>query len=135
MTDATLPLTTADGKPLKAALAASLAVRRRRALLLVAPLFLFIFLTFIVPIGQMLVQSFHNDSFSANAPNLGLWFSEHPEGSAIDESAWAALAADLKLMREQKTAGQAGTRINYDVSGTRSLFTSSARKADKSLPG
>ena len=45
MTDATLPLTTADGKPLKAALAASLAVRRRRALLLVAPLFLFIFLT------------------------------------------------------------------------------------------
>ncbi|AOZ70087.1 ABC transporter permease [Rhodobacter xanthinilyticus] len=134
MTDATLPLTTADGKPLKAALAASLAVRRRRALLLVAPLFLFIFLTFIVPIGQMLVQSFHNDSFSANAPNLGLWFSEHPEGSAIDESAWAALAADLKLMREQKTAGQAGTRINYDVSGTRSLFTSSARKADKLEP-
>ena len=135
MTDATSQMiTTADGKPLKAALAASLAVRRRRALLLVAPLFLFIFLTFIVPIGQMLVQSFHNDSFSANAPNLGLWFSEHPEGSAIDESAWAALAADLKLMREQKTAGQAGTRINYDVSGTRSLFTSSARKADKLEP-
>ena len=42
MTDATSQMiTTADGKPLKAALAASLAVRRRRAFLLVAPLFPF----------------------------------------------------------------------------------------------
>jgi len=134
MTDATATLTTADGKPLKAALAASLAVRRRKALMLVAPLFLFIFLTFIVPIGQMLVQSFYNDSFAANAPNLGQWFSEHPKGSEIDESAYAALAADLVLMREEKTAGQAGTRINYDVAGTRSLFTSTARKAKDLKP-
>lgn len=131
MTDATAQLTTADGRPLKAALAASLAFRRRRAFLLVAPLFLFILISFIVPIGQMLLQSVHNDTFSSTVPALRVWFDENPSGSEIDETAYAALAADLKLMKEQKTAGSAGTRINYDVPGTRSLFTSTARKADK----
>jgi putative spermidine/putrescine transport system permease protein len=135
MTDATSQLiTTADGKPLKAALAASLAVRRRRAFLLVAPLFLFILISFIVPIGQMLFQSFYNDTFSKNAPALVEWFSTHPEGSEIDESAYAALAADLALMKTNRSAGEAGTRINYDVSGTRSIFTGTARGADKFQP-
>lgn len=135
MTDATSQLiTTADGKPLKAALAASLAVRRRRAFLLVAPLFLFILISFIVPIGQMLFQSFYNDTFSKNAPALVEWFSTHPEGSEIDESAYAALAADLALMKKSRSAGEAGTRINYDVSGTRSMFTGTARGADKFQP-
>ncbi|MFD2174907.1 ABC transporter permease [Rhodobacter lacus] len=139
MTDAssqipTGPLTTADGRPLKAALAASLAVRRRRALMLVAPLFLFIMISFIVPIGQMLFKSIYNDGFSKNAPALVQWFDEHPKGSEIDESAYAALRSDLMLMRDQKTAGEAGTRINYDISGTRSLFTGAARKAEKMEP-
>ena len=135
MTDATSQMiTTADGKPLKAALAASLAVRRRRALMLVAPLFLFILISFIVPIGQMLFQSIYNDTFSKNAPNLVAWFDSHPQGSEIDESAYAALAADLAQMKKDRTAGEAGTRINYDVSGSRSIFTGTARGADKFQP-
>lgn len=139
MTDATTtletgPLTTADGRPLKAALAASLAVRRRRAFMLVAPLFLFILLSFIVPIGQMLFKSVYNDTFSKNAPALVEWFSAHPAGSELDEAAYAALVADLAQMKANKTAGEAGTRINYDISGTRSLFTSAARGADKMQP-
>lgn len=127
-------LTTADGRPLKAALAASLALRRRRAFLLVAPLFLFILISFIVPIGQMLLKSVYNDDFSRNAPALVAWFDSHPKGSPIDESAWAALHADLVAMKQAKTAGQAGTRINYDISGSRSLFTSAARSVDKMQP-
>ena len=135
MTDATSQMiTTADGKPLKAALAASLAVRRRRALMLVAPLFLFILISFIVPIGQMLFQSIYNDTFSKNAPNLVAWFDSHPQGSEIDESAYAALAADLAQMKKDRTAGEAGTRINYDVSGSRSIFTGTARGADQFQP-
>lgn len=131
---ATGPLTTADGVPLKAALAASLARARLRAFLLVAPLFLFVLVTFVVPIGQMLMQSVYDDSFSSVAPALGEWFSDHPPGSELDETAFAALAADLARMKAEKTAGQAGTRINYDVPGTRSLFTASARKADTLEP-
>ncbi|KFE36611.1 ABC transporter permease [Thioclava atlantica] len=137
MSDTTMAspeLTTADGVPLKKALVRSEARAKRRAFLLVAPLFLFVLITFVVPIGQMLFQSVYNDSFSATAPALDKWFSEHPQGAPIDESAYAALASDLKTMKENRTQGQAGTRINYDVAGTRSLFTSTARKIDRLEP-
>lgn len=134
MTDATAMLTTNDGQPLKAALARSQRRARRNALLLVAPLFLFVLITFVIPIGQMLSQSVYNDNFSSAAPNLGAWFDDHPPGSVADESAFAALAADLQLMKAEKSSGSAGTRINYDISGSRSLFTGSARKADDLTP-
>jgi putative spermidine/putrescine transport system permease protein len=135
MTDMTAaPLTTADGKPLKASLARAQSAARRRALFLVLPLLLFILLTFVAPIVQMLVRSVDNPSFSDAAPNLGVWFAANPPGSEIDETAYAALAADLKQMKADKSAGEAGTRINYDLSGSRSLFTGAARKADKFEP-
>ena len=47
-------LRTADGKPLKAALARAQSNARRRAFLLVLPLLAFVLITFVVPIGQML---------------------------------------------------------------------------------
>ncbi len=135
MTDTTAALlTTADGRPLKAALAAAQARARRKAFLLVAPLLLFVVLTFIVPIGQMLQRSIYHDGFAKSAPNLITWFDANPEGTPPDEAAYAALAADLAQMKADKTAGEAGTRINYTVPGTRSLFTGSARGADKLEP-
>jgi putative spermidine/putrescine transport system permease protein len=127
-------LTTADGRPLKTALAEAQAKARRRAFLLVAPLLLFIVFTFVLPIGQMLQRSVYHDGFSSAAPNLVAWFGANPRGTEPDEAAFAALAADLKQMKEDKTAGAAGTRVNYTLSESRSLFTSSARGADKLEP-
>lgn len=134
MSDATSQLTTADGRPLKAALATAQARARRKAFFLVAPLLLFVLITFILPIGQMLTRSLYHDGFSAVTPNLGQWFAANPEGTEPDEAAFAALAADLAKMKADKTAGEAGTRMNYTVPGTRSLFTSTARGADKLEP-
>ena len=134
MSDATSQLTTADGRPLKAALATAQARARRKAFFLVAPLLLFVLITFILPIGQMLTRSLYHDGFSAVTPNLGQWFAANPEGTEPDEAAFAALAADLAKMKADKTAGEAGTRMNYTVPGTRSLFTSTARGADKLQP-
>lgn len=127
-------LTTADGRPLKAALAAAQARAKRRAFLLVAPLLVFIVLTFVLPIVQMLQQSIYHDGFSATSPALAAWFSANPSGTVPDEAAFAALASDLALMKKNKTAGEAGTRINYNLGGTRSMFTSAARKADALKP-
>lgn len=127
-------LKTADGKPLKAALARAQARSRRRALFLVLPLLLFILVTFVFPIGQMLFRSVHNDAFSRNMPNLVAWFEATEPGTEPDEAAYAALAADLKLLRENRTAGEVGTRVNYELSGSRSLFTSTARGANALEP-
>lgn len=120
-------LTTADGQPLKAALARASARARRRAFLLVLPLLAFILITFAVPIAQMLTRSVTNDSFAAAMPRLVDWFAANP--GAPDEAAFAALAGDLQQAAEERTIGSVGTRINYDVPGTRSLFTSTARGA------
>lgn len=122
-------LTTADGQPLARALARSSARARRRAFLLVAPLLLFVVITFVIPIGQMLHRSMYNAGFSDNMPQVSAWFQDNPPGTPIDEAAWGALAADLKAAAENRTIGIVGTRINYDVPGTRSLFTSTGRKA------
>jgi putative spermidine/putrescine transport system permease protein len=130
----TAALTTSDGRPLKAALRSAQVKAKRRALLLVLPLLLFVVLTFILPIGQILHRSIHHDGFSRNAPQLAAWFDANPPGTEPDEAAYAALAADLAQMKANKTAGEAGTRINYNVSGTRSLFTSTARGADRLEP-
>ncbi|WP_282602176.1 ABC transporter permease [Paracoccus sp. PARArs4] len=126
-------LTTADGKPLARALARSQSKARRRAFLLVAPLLAFILITFVVPIGQMLQRSFHNDGFSANMPQVSAWFAETPAGTVPDDAAWAALAADLTASAEARSIGVVGTRINYDMAGTRSLFTSTGRKVRRGI--
>jgi putative spermidine/putrescine transport system permease protein len=134
MADVTPLLTTADGRSLKDALQAAQARARRRALLLVLPLLLFIVLTFIVPIGYMLKRSFEHDGFSRTAPQLGAWFAANPAGAEPDETAYAALVADLAQMQTDKTMGQAGTRINYTVPGTISLFKAAAREAGDMQP-
>lgn len=131
---ATAPLTTSDGRSLKAALATAQQRAKRRALLLVAPLLIFIIITFILPIGQMLHRSIYNDGFSSTAPQVSAWFEANPEGTAPDEAAYAALAADFKTMKAEKTAGIAGTRVNYTLPETRSLITSTARVADDLAP-
>ncbi len=128
---ATELLTTADGRPLKAALAAAQSRAKRRAFLLVLPLLLFVLLTFLVPIGYMLKRSVEHDGFSASAPALDAWFAANPgfDPANPPEEAYAALVQDLARMQVEKTTGMAGTRINYTVPGTISLFKKGAREA------
>lgn len=147
MSDATANqlLTTADGKPLKSALARAERRARHRAFLLVLPLLAFILITFVTPIAQMLHQSVYNEGFTMHTEigsgertpimvNIKEWFDQNPAGTEPDEAAFAALAEDMKTLRELRAAGSAGTRINYERSGTRSMFTKAARNANKLEP-
>ncbi|HEU0220900.1 MAG TPA: ABC transporter permease [Paracoccaceae bacterium] len=123
------PLTTADGTPLRLALARAQSRAKWRAAVLVLPLLLFVLATFLVPIGQMLYRSVYNPGFADNMPRLVAWFAANPAGTEPGEAAFEALALDLQDASAARTAGIIGTRINYDLEGTRSLFTSSARRA------
>ena len=126
-----IPLTTADGTPLKTALGRAQSRAKWRAFWLVLPLLAFIVITFVAPIGQMLWRSAYNPSFSENMPTLSAWFEANPDAVGVpeDEAAWAALHADMLEARKNRKQGEIGTRINYDLSGSRSLFTKSARRA------
>ena len=127
---------------MKAALAEAEKQAKWRAFFLVAPLLAFVLLTFVVPIGQMLVRSVHNDAFYSwtdrdtgetipTMVNLRAWFAETDAGTEPDEAAFEALVKDLVQARELKSIGQSATRINYEKPGSRSLFTKSARRAAK----
>ncbi|MEL6573818.1 MAG: ABC transporter permease [Pseudomonadota bacterium] len=133
-------LETADGRPLKAALATAESAARRRAFFLVMPLLLFVVVTFIFPIGQMLMRSISDPRFIEHVDlgtgqttpimvDLRAWFDDNPQGTEPDEAAYAALVSDLIHLREIKAQGNVGTRINYVHPGSRSLFTGSARRA------
>lgn len=138
-------LTTTDGVPLKRALARAQSRARRKALLLVLPLLAFTVLTFVLPIGAMLSRSFYNPGFiqhedkgtGVKTPvmqNISAWFDANPLGTEPDEAAYAALVADLKHVQEVKASGTVGSRINFDISGSQSMFKSAARDAGKMQP-
>ena len=70
MSDSTSPILTADGTPLKAKLAQTTRRLRIKALLLTLPLVIFIIITFVLPIGQMLYRSVHNPTGIMVTPNF-----------------------------------------------------------------
>jgi putative spermidine/putrescine transport system permease protein len=131
MTDTAGPLFAADGTPLKKKLASAMFRSRMRALGLVVPLLLLIILAFLVPIGTFLQRAVYNDEFEKHMPNVTPYLAEWDAVSEPTEEMYAALVADLVQTREDKTIGKVATRVNRELSGTRSLFTSSARSAAK----
>ncbi|MEE9588260.1 MAG: ABC transporter permease [Hyphomicrobiaceae bacterium] len=140
MADTTVPVTggglqTIDGVPLKKQLARATRQSKLRALMLVAPLGIFVLVSFIYPIVLTLTRSVHSPVFGAafhrTAEALQSW-----DGKDLpSEPVWEAFVADMKEARANRTIGKAATRFNYDVPGTRSLFTRTARKIRKVKEG
>ncbi len=123
-------LTTQDGQPLKKSLAKALRREKIRALMLIAPLLLFIFLTFIMPIADMLFRSVENSIVPETIPNTVRAVQDYDPstGEAPDEAVYAALADDLMRSQEEKTHTRLGSRLNYDQPGISSVFRKSGRR-------
>ena len=123
-------LFTADGTPLRLSLARALRRQKLRALLLVAPLFVFISVTFLIPIGDMLFRSVENHVVGEILPrSTGLLAEWDPAlGRLPSEEVFAALVEDLKEGRKNRTITRVGRRLNYELPGMSSLFRSSGRK-------
>ena len=118
-----------DGIPLKKKLAKSLFQSRVRAFGLVTPLLLLILFAFIVPILVFLSRGVYNDTFEKHMVNLTPMIIKWDGISEPTEDMYEALVLDLKVGKKSKNIGKVATRVNRELSGTRSLFTSSARKA------
>ncbi|MFT5743929.1 MAG: putative spermidine/putrescine transport system permease protein, partial [Paracoccaceae bacterium] len=69
-TDANGLVLAADGTPLKQSLNRALRAQKIRALLLIAPLLLFILISFVLPIGEMLLRSVQNKAGTSYVPDL-----------------------------------------------------------------
>ncbi len=133
---------TIDDALLKKRLDKAMFRSRLRAFLLVSPLLLFLFVAFIAPIGYFLGLGIWDSTFHNHMPKTTEALRDWNSISEPDEKMYAALVADMVVARENRTIGKVATRVNREKPGSRSLFTSSARKAAKleapfkeSLPG
>ena len=129
MTDATDAMLSADGKPLKKSLAIALRRQKIRALLLIAPLLIFVLVTFLAPIADMLFRSVENKIVRETLPEtieaLQDW--DAASGVTPDEAVFEALYLDIFIAQEQKLHTRLGTRLNYEKTGMSSLFRKSGR--------
>jgi len=127
------PVLAADGTPLKRSLNRALRMQKMRALALIAPLLIFVLLTFIAPIADMLFRSVENEIVADTLPEtvaaLSDWDSE--SGEAPGEPVFQALYVDLFLAEEQKLHTRLGTRLNYEKTGLSSLFRKTGRRVGR----
>ncbi len=131
------PVLAADGRPLKASLNRALRRSKMRAMLLIAPLLLFITITFVVPIGQMLFRSVENQIVSEVLPRttqeLATW--DAATGETPDAPVFSALLKDMMVAVEKKQHTRLGSRLNYEMTGISSMFRKSGRKVDDLAEG
>ncbi|MEP1586178.1 MAG: ABC transporter permease [Tateyamaria sp.] len=122
----------ADGTPLKRSLARALRRQKLRALALIAPLLIFVVITFIVPITSMLFRSVENEIVQNTLPNtvvaLASW--DATTGELPDDAVFEAMYFDMFLAAEAKRHTRLGSRLNYETTGMSSLFRQSGRKLD-----
>ena len=127
------PLISADGTPLKRSLMRSLRRQKLRAFALVAPLLIFVLVTFIAPIADMLFRSVENQIVSETLPRtsqtLETW--DAATEDLPPETAFAALAYDLVDAQERKLHTRLGSRLNYETTGMSSLFRKTGRSVDE----
>ena len=89
-------------------------------------------ITFIIPIATMLFRSVENQIVSNTMPEatiaLEAW--DESSGEAPGEDVFQALFFDLFRAAEAKEHTKLGTRLNYEQTGTSSLFRTTGRNLD-----
>ena len=118
MTDTTIQpteLVTEDGVSLKAKLARATRRNKMRALLLVAPLGIFLLFSFLWPNGEMLLRSVKAPDFGEIMIRTTAAVSSWDGVGIPDETVFVALVEDIKEARQEKTLGRAATRFNFSM--------------------
>ena len=123
---------TVDGVPLKIKLRRAERWARIRAVGLIAPLFLFLMVSFVVPIFSMLWRGVENPEIGLVLPRTaarmqawdGRGFPPNETLAVVVEEEFVAAAGD-------RTIGKAAKRLNYHVAGYRSLTMKTARRLER----
>jgi putative spermidine/putrescine transport system permease protein len=118
----------ADGTPLKVKLARTERRERLKSLALIAPLFLFILITFLLPIVWMLANAVHDSDIRDNLPATVVALHDWDGKAVPDEPVFAAFAQDMKAAHQSKQTALIGKRLNYEISGIRSKVIATGRK-------
>ena len=101
--------------------------KRATAVLLVAPLAIFLMLIFVVPIGALLTRAVQNPEIAAALPQTVVALSTWDRTALPPDAAYVALAADMAKVADNEAMGALSRRLNSEIPGYRSLVTKTAR--------
>ena len=124
------PILTTDGIPLKVSLQKAERKNKIKAVVLVLPLILFLLITFIIPIVDMLMRSVDDRQINTVFPKTFEHYQKWDRQDLPPEEVYEAMFFEV---RESKgfNIGKASTRMNYSKSGWKSLLKKSKRKFKK----
>ena len=101
--------------------------KRLRAMALTLPLLIFLAVTFLVPLGALLVRAVENPEVAASLGSTGTALSGWDRKSAPPDQAYAAIVKDLSAIHETAQAGVLARRLNTEYGGSRSLIMTTYR--------
>ena len=109
-------------------MAGALTGPRLRAAGLALPLVAFIGVTFLVPLGTMLVRSVYDPVVADALPDTLALLQEWDGETGPGEAVYAAAARELLRARDERTLGRVASRVNRVRGGLRSVFVRSVRR-------
>ncbi|WP_242538969.1 ABC transporter permease [Trinickia acidisoli] len=126
-----------DSKSLKARLRGAERAERIKATLLIFPLLAFLLVTFLVPIGSLLMKSFRDPTVSQELPHAAVLLREwNPAaGKLPPEHVYETFGEDLLAIKGTDGVSRVASRLNYDDTGMRSLIMKTARRLGEASGG
>ena len=132
MATASAVMVTADGVPLRTKLRRAERMRKLWALALVAPLFAFLIAAFIVPIFSLLVLSVEDPEVGDALPQTAAAFRAWDGEGLPPSQAMMTFARELSEA-DRGGFGRVSKRLNYDISGFKSMLKKTARRSESLL--
>ena len=132
MSSETKQILTTDGIPLEVSLKKAERKNKIKAFLLVAPLLLFLFITYIFPIGEMFTRSIDDKMITNMLPKTFKEMESWDGQELPPEEVFSAFYYDYKALVEKQEHGKLGQRLNKEKNGfnstTKRLFRNIKRK-------
>jgi putative spermidine/putrescine transport system permease protein len=128
MSTETQKILTSDGVPLEQSLKKAERINKIKAFLLVAPLLLFLLITYIFPIGGMLTRSIDDKMVTNMLPETFKAMESWDGQELPPEEVFASFLVDYKILVEEETQGKLGQRLNKEKNGFNSILKKLKRK-------
>ncbi|WP_247880966.1 ABC transporter permease [Skermanella sp. TT6] len=126
---ATIPSARPQERPrhLKAQLRRTERRRKLEAVALVAPLFVFLAVFFLAPIGLMLVRSVDNSELPSVMPDTAAALRQWDGGGLPPEAVFASFARELAAGQRDRSLSGVAKRLTYEIPNMRSVLFATAR--------
>ena len=122
MSSETQKILTTDGIPLEESLKKAERKNKIKAFLLVAPLLLYLLITYIFPIGDMFLRSIDDKMVTTMLPKTFKAMEKWDGKELPEEEVFEAFYLDYRILVKEKSFGKLATQLNYEKNGFKSIL-------------